>query len=161
MEDSSPRRIVLLCGVPGSGKSHYMMQTFQHIAGAVSVSADDFFVGVDGVYRFNPAQLKAAHGTCLLDFIEALEAGRPVVVVNNTNTTAIEMAPYVALAWPYDYDVEIVRILCSDLELAARRNRHGVPLAAIEAMDRRITKTFEEGLPPFWNVKVTTVSADQ
>ena len=147
-------RVILLSGVPGSGKTHYT-KTFLGVDHEV-VSADNFFVGADGVYRFDPTKLANAHGDCLRGFVAALIKGLAVVVVDNTNTTAIEMAPYVALAAAYGYECEVVWVIC-DPAVAAARNTHGVPERAIEAMHDRIARTFQEGLPPFWQVTIKTV----
>lgn len=150
-----PGRVILMAGVPGSGKSHYVNNKLGLSRESV-VSADNYFVGSDGVYRFDPAKLGAAHGDCLRGFVSALMKGLETVVVDNTNTTAIEMSPYVALAAAYGYEVEIVRVGC-DPAVAAARNTHGVPERAVRAMAERLDKTFQEGLPPFWNVRVTAV----
>jgi predicted kinase len=96
-------------------------------------------------YRFNPAQLPEAHSACLRRFVALCETGTDVVV-DNTNTTAVELAPYVALAGMYGYEVEIIRLHC-DPFLAAKRNTHGVPEKAVLAMHARL---MSDRLPPFW-----------
>jgi predicted kinase len=150
-----PGRVLILAGVPGSGKSTYVNNL--GLTRESVVSADNYFVGSDGEYRFDPTKLGAAHGDCLRGFVAALHQGMATVVVDNTNTTVIEMAPYVALAAAYGYAVEIVRFAC-DPAVAAARNVHGVPERACRAMAERLERTFQEGLPPFWNVTVTTRS---
>ena len=146
-----PGRVILMAGVPGSGKTHYVNAS--GLTRESVVSADNFFVGADGVYRFDPTKLGAAHGDCLRGFVSALMKGLGTVVVDNTNTTVVEMTPYVALAAAYGYETEIVRVHC-DPAVAAARNSHGVPERAVRAMAERLDKTFQEGLPPFWNVRV-------
>jgi hypothetical protein len=69
-----------------------------------------------------------------------------VLVVNNTNTTLVEIAPYYAIAAAYGLEVDLITLLCPP-SIAAERNVHGVSLAACEAMDRRIRS---RELPPFW-----------
>ena len=146
-----PGRVILMAGVPGSGKTHYVNKL--GLSHESVVSADNFFVE-DGVYRFDPTKLGAAHGDCLRGFVAALMKGLETVVVDNTNTTVIEMSPYVALAAAYGYETEIVRVVC-DPAVAAARNSHGVPERAVRAMSERLERTFQEGLPPFWDVTVT------
>jgi predicted kinase len=147
------KNVSILVGVPGSGKSHHTAS----LTGAVVVSADHYFVEVGGgVYAFDPTKLGAAHGQCLRRYTEALQRGESHVVVDNTNTTTLEMAPYVSLALAYGYAVTIVRVTC-DPAIAAARNTHGVPEGAIRAMHARIEATFQTGLPPFWPVTVRTV----
>jgi predicted kinase len=146
-------KVTIMVGVPGSGKSRHT----GGLAGAVVVSADHYFEELGGgTYAFDPSKLGEAHGQCLRRYTEALQRGEPRVVVDNTNTTLLEMAPYVALALAYGCEVEIVRVTC-DPAVAAARNSHGVPEGAVRAMHARIEATFEAGLPPFWPVTVRVV----
>ena len=135
-------RVIILQGVSGSGKS-----TFSRSLGVDTVSADAHFM-VDGEYRFDPSQLSDAHAGCLMAFLACLSNGRDVAV-DNTNTTAIEVAPYYALALAFGADVEIVRLEC-DPAVAAKRTTHGVPEAAVHAMHRRL-RAFEGA--PWWTVR--------
>lgn len=66
-------RVTILRGLPGAGKSTW---TQSHCPGAVVISADDFFVGRDGLYRFNPGRIFAAHAACQLAAVAALMADR-------------------------------------------------------------------------------------
>ena len=92
--------VTILVGVPGSGKSHHTAS----LTGAVVVSADHHFVELgNGTYAFDPSKLGTAHGQCLRRYTEALQRGESHVVVDNTNTTLLEMSPYVSLALAYGY----------------------------------------------------------
>jgi hypothetical protein len=55
--------------------------------------ADQYFVGTDGVYNWNPAGLGRAHEWCQLKTAEHLTMGY-IVVVSNTFTTRKELRPY-------------------------------------------------------------------
>lgn len=137
-------KVTILRGLPGSGKSTLIAKEFPD---ATVVSADHYFVDEAGVYRFDPARLKDAHGACLREFIHHVRGGNPrTIVVDNTNVCAWEMAPYAATAQAYGYEFEIVTIEC-DVETALKRNVHGVPEETIRRMADRL-KT--EELPPFW-----------
>jgi len=145
------RTVLVLQGVPGSGKSHFANDYVSRAhARSVVVSADDFFYRLGGgtEYAFNPARLGEAHGDCFRRFIAAVQAGVEVVVVDNTNTTVPEMSPYVLGGEAFGYTVEILQVVC-DPEVAAARNRHGVPAAAIHAMAARIASC---QMPPWWRV---------
>jgi hypothetical protein len=76
------------------------------------------------------------------------------IVINNTNTTAIEIAPYFAIASAYKAEIELVTLLV-DPKVAAARNVHGVPLESCIAMDKRLRS---RSLPKFWNYKNTVVN---
>lgn len=145
-------KVVLLVGVSGSGKSTFAAREYP---GAVTVSADHYFM-VDGEYRFEGAKLGEAHGACLRGFVGAVQGGAGCVVVDNTNTSLVELAPYVSVAKAYGYGVEVVRVRC-DVSVAAARNTHGVGEGAVRAMGERIEAMMAAGLPPFWGVVVREV----
>jgi predicted kinase len=144
-----------MVGIPGSGKSTWVRK----ITGDVAVcSTDDYCTGADGVYRFDPSKLGKAHGVCLLPYEEVLRFGAcDAIVVDNTNTTTEEIAPYMALALAHGASVEVVVVHCRP-EIAASRNTHGVPLAACRAMRDRLASL---RLPPFWNCEVLTVDGEE
>lgn len=138
--------VVIMQGLPGSGKSTYA----QNYGGLV-VSADDYFVELGGgTYKFDPSRLSEAHGQCFRRFVEAVTSKTPHVVVDNTNTTPMEISPYYLGAQAYGYDVEIVRVECPSY-IAAARNTHGVSEATIHAMEKRMN---ESPLPPWWRLRV-------
>lgn len=151
--DGPVRRVLVLRGVPGAGKSTVARAVVEHVRAAgvraAVVSADDTFVGADGVYRFDPARLPEAHGACLRAFV-GLVSVHPggVVVVDNTTTTTEEAAPYVALAAAYGWDAALVTVVALPADAAAR-NVHGVPSATVHAMDRRLS-TALDAAPPWW-----------
>ena len=131
-----------MSGLPGSGKSRCAdeMQGSKQI-----VSADDFFVGRDG-YVFDKTKLADAHGMCLRRFVVAVMERFDLVVVDNTNTEVVEIAPYAAIALAYGYDLEVVTVAC-DPEIAFKRNVHGVPRHVFDAM---VSNLKERKLLPRW-----------
>lgn len=144
-------RVYIMLGVSGSGKSTYAAQ---HFEGATVCSADKKFQTPKG-YVFDPRLLPEAHGDSLRDFVKALQAPMATVIVDNTNTTVAEIAPYAALALAYGADLQLVHIACS-VEIAAQRNAHGVPLAGVDAQGKRLADTLRQ-LPPWW--PLVTVAA--
>lgn len=139
-------KAIILSGIPGSGKSTFAGEADKRVV----CSADDFFM-VDGKYCFDFRKLGEAHGSCLRKFIECVSRGESVVYVDNTNTTVLELAPYMAIANAYNYKIELVTFLC-DPEIAAKRNKHGVPYAACLAMNNRLVSRDRE-IPPFWKME--------
>lgn len=138
--------VVIMQGLPGSGKSTHAQK-----CGGLVVSADDYFVELGGgVYKFDPSRLSDAHGQCFRRFIEAVTSKTPHVVVDNTNTTPMEISPYYLAAQAFGYDAEIVRVECP-VYVAAARNTHGVSEATVIAMDKRMN---ESPLPPWWRLRV-------
>lgn len=165
------REIVLLQGVSGSGKSTYAKKLASDARGIPFVrvvSADDYFVSPSGTYAFDPAALPKAHGRCFrrfLDFIaDACDgSGDALIIVDNTNTSALELAPYMAaVAAANDYaqmlTVRIVRVACDDLEAAAKRNQHGVSLGSIQGQNSRLRRfDTREGNPFGWAIEKVTL----
>jgi len=139
-------KVVITQAVPGAGKSTF---TEKHWPGAMVVSADHFFM-VDGEYKFDPTKISDAHAECLRKFTEKVSTDYTgTVVVDNTNIHLWEMAPYVALANAYGWDVEIHSFKVH-ASIAGPRNSHGVPQEVVERMDREL-----ESPLPFWGKSFT------
>lgn len=140
-------KVVILRGIPGSGKSTWALKNFQ--SHRRIVSADHHFLDPEtSAYKFDPAQLGIAHARCLRKFVQHLESLPQdwTVVVDNTNTTAVEIAPYYALAEAFHCDVEIVTLHC-DPDVAGQRNVHEVPATCVHAMHQWLVA---EVFPPRW-----------
>lgn len=145
--------VMIMRGIPGSGKSTEA-QRIAETTGAPNscvISADAFFIGDDGVYRFEPSRIGEAHAQCFRNFLTEIQRWRNesmTVVVDNTNTCCWEASPYVLAAQAFGHAVQIVHVVC-DVEVAAARNTHGVPAATVRSMADR----FEQSLP-FWSEQV-------
>ena len=72
------------------------------------------------------------------------------VIVDNTNLTAWELAPYVRLAELYGYNYQILTFWCDPL-VCAKRNVHGVPVDRIFCMNQTL---LNEKLPPHWKHRI-------
>lgn len=138
------RQVVIMRGIPGSGKTTLHKSRYP---GAAVVSADHFFER-GGKYEFDPTKIGDAHRTCLRDFLAELERGTDLVVVDNTNTSLIECAPYIAVAQARHYDVSVIECCCF-ADIAANRNTHGVPPLVVGKLEFALNESFS-GWPPFW-----------
>lgn len=137
------KKIVILRGLPGSGKSTKVMERYPD---AVVCSADNYFINpLDGVYRYNPERIGDAHKWCRFNAIAAADASAPVIVVDNTNIKYSDFRAYLEIAEAYGYEVELVESDTEwkwDVDECAKRNVHGVPREAIQRMkDRWMTFT--------------------
>jgi len=123
-------KIILVRGLPGSGKSTYAkMLAAEH--GFVHLEADMYFTSEEtGIYKFDPTKLSEAHYWCQLGTEAAMTQGDNVVV-SNTFVTRREMEPYYKLADRYNYRV-IERIMYGDYG-----STHNVPEKTIKRMRRR------------------------
>ena len=99
--------LILMRGVSGSGKSTVAEKIAAEQCFALLFSTDDYFM-VDGEYRFDPKRLGEYHANNVKRTEDAMLEKCPCIIVDNTNTQAWEMKPYVELAVTYGYTVRIV-----------------------------------------------------
>lgn len=118
------RELIILRGLPGSGKSHRARE----IGGTVC-SADDFFME-GGVYKFDPSKLGEAHAQCQAKAIQAMAGQKSPVVIDNTNSRRWEFSVYSELASAFGYNVKIRTVggrSMEEVKAYAARGKHGVP----------------------------------
>ena len=155
--------VIILRGLPGSGKSTWIKNTPDYRSrNYIICSADDFHIGEDGVYRFDPMNIGAAHAACLRKFLRAIEDYGGVddswtVFVDNTNLAVWEIAPYYRIAAEgYALPTRIVRIHCT-YEQAVARNVHQVPAEKIWQMYQTL---LTERLPSWWKEEIVILAGD-
>jgi len=134
-------KVIILRGLPGSGKSTYA----KTLTGFTIVSADLFPDLYDEHWSINFDKIGDAHDWCYSQFCMALKAGRSVCV-DNTNISLFEIAPYRMEARRCKAEISY-RTFGKDIpdEKLAERTLHGVPISSIRAMRKR----WEE-IPSFW-----------
>lgn len=147
-------KVVILRGISGSGKSTLANKLLRDTGrGTIIVTADDFWMQ-DGDYSFDIKRLNEAHNYCLREYLKCLlhiGHDRPkLIVVDNTNTRAAEIAPYYQLAQAHGAAVIIVTIHC-DPAVAWDRNAHNTPAKDIYKQYRNLLR---EELPPWWKQDV-------
>lgn len=141
-EESARGLLVLLRGLPGSGKSTY---TATHYPGALVLSTDAYFRRADGTYRFDASSLGDAHEACLAQFHAALAQGVAPIVVDKCNLTWRAIEPYAVAARQAKYELRVVTLLADPLT-CWRRNAHGVPREKI----LELAKILDEVRLPAW-----------
>jgi hypothetical protein len=144
--------VIILRGISGAGKSTYAKKLEEKRPGLCIVSADNFFIDDDGVYTFVPKLLPDAHRMCLREFADLVRIPTADMLVDNTNTSVVEIAPYMALAQAYGHEARIIT-LKADVILAALRNAHGTPLETVGRQNERLLKE-QELFPPWWRHEV-------
>lgn len=116
------QKLILVRGVPGSGKSTYAEQL-----PAILVEADQFFIDRWGNYQFDRRLLNDAHNWCQLEAKRLLLAGFDVVVAN-TFVKSWQMKFYIDLA--SDLNIELTVIEMTNYY----QNQHNVPQLIIDKM---------------------------
>ncbi|XP_027542555.1 NEDD4-binding protein 2 isoform X5 [Neopelma chrysocephalum] len=131
--------LVLLRGVPGSGKSYLARNILEDNPGGIILSTDDYF-NKHGQYHYDPNCLGEAHDWNRKRAKEAFEMGISPIIIDNTNIQAWEMKPYITLAQQFKYKVTFRepdtwwKFKPKELE---RRNIHGVSKEKIKRMLER------------------------
>lgn len=154
------KQIYVLQGVSGSGKSTWAkVRAYEAIKQGRTVaicSADMFFEDALGVYTFDASKLSEAHAACFRDYIGAVTSDVDLIIVDNTNTTTMEVSPYFLAAQSINlhnkevqpegesYRIQILRFDCPDLSVALARNKHGTPIKAIQGQAERIERFDKE-----------------
>lgn len=149
----TPCAVTILVGIPGAGKSFAAKRLTDE---DLILSTDDFWIDDDGNYNFDPKRITEAHGWTFQRFLRALSAASadefPHIVIDNTNTTIAEIAPYYAAAQSFGADVKVLAILCP-WQVAAERQTHGLPGAKVYQMSLRLEETLRS-FPSWWDLDV-------
>jgi len=135
MENKFKGDLILLRGIPGSGKTtlgHVILKWLSSDTTDV-LSADDFFMDEKGNYNFDITKIKEAHNDCQVRCANKMKNEFSKIVVANTFTQKWEMEKYYEMAERYNYRVHSVIV----------ENRHGginehdVPDETIQKMRNR------------------------
>ena len=139
------KQFILMRGLPGSGKS----TKAEELAGEHGqvFSTDDYFcLNKDQEYRFDGNLLGKAHQWNQRRSYEAVKAGIPVIVIDNTNTTIREMKSYathIELAQRMGYEVRIEEPKTEwawDVEELFKKGTHNIPKKHLHKMLHRYVR---------------------
>lgn len=122
--------LILVRGIPGSGKSTFAKNQFCLQDEFIHLEADMFFTDHFGNYNFNRALLSTAHSWCIETARIFMNHGIDVVV-SNTFTTHKEMKPYIEHAEKIGAPVFVYRLTNNYGSI------HNVPEDVIENMKAR------------------------
>lgn len=149
--------VLILAGLPGSGKSKLAKELSKIHNNTLVLSSDDYFMR-SGEYKFDPAKLGAAHDRCWRDYTGMCDRAGTwmysggLVIVDNTNTSPFELAPYVRYATGLRIPV-LTLFVSRAFELCVRDQIHGAPLETMQRMSRNLTNTLND-FPSYWNHRI-------
>ena len=132
------KTLILLRGIPGSGKTSFPNFLFHWISSDISVqavSADDFQLNDTGEYVFKFENLAKCHSACRRTVRKAMEEDTDVIICDNTNTTEKELKPYVDMAQEHGY--KLVSLISENRH--SGQNVHGVPDKTLTKMIKRFS----------------------
>jgi tRNA uridine 5-carbamoylmethylation protein Kti12 len=162
--------VIIMRGISGSGKTTLAKKLKDDYEADVRsrfpdwgetswiVSSDHFFEAPSGEYNFDRELLPEAHHACLRRFTNLVVCKTDttsLIIVDNTNLSIVEMAPYATLARAFGHKVEVVTVLC-DPEVALQRNLHGVTPDITARQYFKLQAV--DNIPSFWNPR--TVNHD-
>lgn len=137
------RTLILMRGVPGSGKSYLAQQIVDMTIGASPnnykthiLTTDDYFM-VRGQYQYEKYKLSEAHAWNQTRARNACVAGLSPVIIDNTNIELWEMEPYLREGVRNGYIIQVVEPKTPWAKKAhqlAKKNVHNVPIANIRKM---------------------------
>jgi len=139
MCNTDNKKLIIMCGVAGSGKSylaHKLCREYPEFQ-AIVLGSDQYFENTNGEYVFNARELGKAHEWNRERVENCMCMSFAAIFVDNTNTMAREIYPYLKLADKYGYEVEF-RVPDTEWAFSPeelfKKNSHGVPLDVIKRM---------------------------
>jgi len=114
--------LALIRGPACSGKSTFVQEIIlvEH-PNAVICSTDSFFIQ-HGSYVFDKHRLKDYHRLNLERCKDAMDAGAPLIIIDNTNILPWEMCPYVCASIEKSYALKLISLPALDLKTLLNRN---------------------------------------
>lgn len=134
---SVPKQLVIMRGLPGSGKTTYAKEITKY--GGIVLSSDDYFKDEAGNYIYDRSKLKDSHIWNQKRAADAMVSGYELIVIDNTNVRKWETKPYVKVAVDLGYDVFFIEppnYWVKDLDELMARDDKRVPRKTMERMLR-------------------------
>lgn len=155
-----PNTVILLRGLPGSGKSYLRKQIVEVSPSYDVISADSYWLRPDGKYSWNFKELSNAHYWAHKNYLESLSKDNDdppsIVLVDNTNITLKDCKFYIDEAIKVGWNIILWQSgteWAFDAEQCFQKNTHGVPLETIKKMQSNWVSS-EEIVGKYPNTKI-------
>ncbi|KAL7636013.1 UNVERIFIED_CONTAM: hypothetical protein RMT77_013831 [Armadillidium vulgare] len=145
---SRSKIMVIMKGLPGSGKSTIVNALSSFYPWSVVCSADKFFQK-HNTYKFDSNKLQEAHIFSKQSALSAAKSNVTCIIIDNTNLQFWEMKFYVDLADAFNYIVFVVQPLtpwCKNVKILAEKNSHGIDASIL----RKKLKAIEDLSPLYF-----------
>lgn len=133
------KKLIIIRGLPGSGKSTFAKSLVSSGFADVFCEADQYFVDTEGHYKYDGMKIQEAHADCLLRVMGYLELHKTVVVCN-TFTTERELHPYISYC--QTHKVPFVSLIVENRH--GNQSIHGVPEVTMDKMRDRFTFSLDD-----------------
>lgn len=124
----SDKNLILLRGLPGSGKTTIAKILSDKKYPVFSV--DDYFTNEKGIYHFKFDENHVAYKKCEENIRQAMKNGESKIFVHNTCTLDWELEVYFKLAGEFKYQLHILTVE----NYHGTENIHGIPNEQIQKM---------------------------
>jgi predicted kinase len=132
--------VILMRGIPGSGKSHLAAQLAQQHGPSSTICSADHHFAFGESYDFDTNELGYAHKKCFLKFLDALENEVETIIVDNSNCVWRDVRIYIEYAALAAYQIR----LCEPRTpwkrnpgRCTKKNVHGVPFGTIDKLAKK------------------------
>jgi tRNA uridine 5-carbamoylmethylation protein Kti12 len=103
--------LILVRGLPGSGKSTYAQKLMQWKLATHHFEADMWMVDENGQYKYDRYRLAEVHTKCLEHAIDAACLAKyAVVVIANTFAEAWQLGPYLQFAIQFSHKFTVINM---------------------------------------------------
>ena len=119
------KSLIILRGLPGSGKSTFAELLHGHIC-----TADDYHCDENGKYNWKRENSTLAHEKCQEKCRKLMNAKAKTIIIANTNITEQQIQPYYNMAKEYGY--KVFSIIVENRHNG--KNTHDVPEETINEM---------------------------
>jgi len=117
--------VILLTGLPGSGKSTWAAA--YPCSGKKLILCPDDYLMMGGVYKWGPESVSESHRKCMRQFVEHVWHGDlDLLILDSTNTRTEFLSPYIGVAQAFNHNTRVVLIKHDPID-SWKRNTHNVP----------------------------------